>query len=250
MNADLGQLIQLQELDLQVVELQKRIQQIPNELEELNSQLSQDEAALAAIQDNGKENDAQRRRLERDVEDLRQKLAKYKTQLMDVKTNQEYQAMLREIDGVERAIQEKEDEVLERMLEADELAEQAAAADRELQTLRQDAAKRQQELKAFTSEADQRIATLRDERERLSRSVPGELLGDYQKQASKQKNGLAMAEVRNQSCQACHVKVRPQVVAEIRTGKIHSCDSCGRILYLLAPAKPEGSLAEEARKNG
>ena len=40
------------------------------------------------------------------------------------------------------------------------------------------------------------------------------------------------AEVKNELCSACHVRIRPQVYAELlRNEEIHVCDSCSRILF-------------------
>jgi len=41
-----------------------------------------------------------------------------------------------------------------------------------------------------------------------------------------------MAAARDQSCQICHVRMRPQLFSEIKTNqRIVTCESCNRILY-------------------
>ncbi len=46
------------------------------------------------------------------------------------------------------------------------------------------------------------------------------------------RRGLGLAEAKDELCTACHVRIRPQVLADIlRTGDIFVCDSCSRILF-------------------
>ncbi len=62
-----------------------------------------------------------RRALEGDVDLLRPKLSKLKDQLMSVKTNREYTAMLHEIQTAEAQIRAEEDKVLDIMEEMESM---------------------------------------------------------------------------------------------------------------------------------
>ena len=55
------------------------------------------------------------------LQDLEAKRSKYKGQLMEVKTNKEYTAMLHEIEAVEREIRGREDQILAEMEKAESL---------------------------------------------------------------------------------------------------------------------------------
>ena len=66
-----------------------------------------------------KELSNQRRTLEGEVELLNSKLSRLKEQLMAVKTNKEYTAMLHEIQAVEDKIRSEEDKILEIMEETE-----------------------------------------------------------------------------------------------------------------------------------
>jgi predicted nucleic acid-binding Zn-ribbon protein len=55
-----------------------------------------------------------------------------------------------------------------------------------------------------------------------------------------------MAEAKDEHCQVCHVRLRPQVYNEIRIGdQILRCDSCGRILFYLGPANASEQQADQ-----
>ena len=246
MNEQLEHLLRLQEADLEILDLQIKIKKIPQEIQILEENLQQSQGAFEAVEERLVENREARRLQEGEVEDLRQKLSKYKNQLMEVKSNKEYQAMQHEIEGVEKAISEHEDGILERMMEADELKDELQSAQREAQQREKEVQQQHKEMEAFASQADQEIARLMERKEELSQSVASSVLAQYQRIAAAN-SGVAMAEARDQSCQACHVRLRPQVFAELRTNsEIHRCDSCSRILYYLPPPPEESQAAQES----
>ena len=71
-----------------------------------------------------------------ELQDLETKRSKYKSQLMDVKTNKEYTAMLHEIEGVERDIRAREDQILAEMERAEGLAAEVKAEEAEFKRWR------------------------------------------------------------------------------------------------------------------
>jgi predicted nucleic acid-binding Zn-ribbon protein len=50
------------------------------------------------------------------------------------------------------------------------------------------------------------------------------------------RGGVALTTISNGSCEACHVRLRPQLIAEVRTHRdIILCENCSRILYYVPP---------------
>ena len=79
------------------------------------------------------------------------------------------------------------------------------------------------------------LAKLREEKAAVeSRIIDKELLERYRRIAAARK-GIALAEAKNELCDVCHVRIRPQMYADLlRTDEIHFCDSCSRILFAVA----------------
>jgi hypothetical protein len=44
-----------------------------------------------------------------------------------------------------------------------------------------------------------------------------------------------MAEVDGNICSFCYVQIPPQMIMELKAGKVMFCKTCGRLLYLRAP---------------
>lgn len=230
-NSELQRLIRLQELDLKIVELKEKSQQIPHQLELLDQSLETTRRHFEDSHQRTEEEHRQRRLLEGEVEMLRQKLSRYKDQLMEVKTNREYQAMLHEIANVEGEIRRQEDQILEGMLAADEWEQNVREARRRVEETEKQVAAQRQELAAFARQSEEEITRLQGERPRLLEQIPSLLVGQYEKIAAARR-GVALAEARDQSCQACHVKLRPQLFNDLKLNRsIITCESCNRILY-------------------
>ena len=75
------------------------------------------------------------------------------------------------------------------------------------------------------------LVKLNDEKGLIESQIESELLSRYRRIARAQR-GVALAEAKDELCSACHVRIRPQMYAElIRTETIYFCDSCSRILF-------------------
>ena len=69
------------------------------------------------------------------------------------------------------------------------------------------------------------------------------------------RRGVAVSAIKDGTCQACRVTVRPQQIMQARKGdEIVLCESCKRILYVpppapgaAAPAAPEAVAGEGGR---
>jgi hypothetical protein len=61
----------------------------------------------------------------------------------------------------------------------------------------------------------------------------------YNRISARIRDGVAVAEARNNSCSACFMALRPQMMAEVRRGdEIIFCDNCNRILYYAPTDQP------------
>lgn len=235
MNPDLQALIDLQELDLRLVQLQARIKQIPGEIQLLERRVGEARSRSERSQHKLQEANRERRRLEGEVELLRGKLSRYRSQQLEVKSNREYQILLNEIGNTQETISAKEDEIIVCLLAIDDQEEELRRVRLKLAEEEKEISALRKELEDFVGQSEDELSRLHEERERIRRAIPEGLLRQYERIASV-RNGVALAEVRDQACQGCHVKLRPQLCAELRTNQqIALCESCNRILYYSGP---------------
>lgn len=234
MNPRLEQLIHLQRVDSDLRRAQGGLVEIPKRKAELEAELAAARAHLEGAKAALDESLKARRRHEGSLQDLEGKRSRYRGQLMEVKTNKEYTAMLHEIEAVEREIRALEDQVLSEMEKAESLTaevktEEGAFKARE-ERHRTDLRALEERSRALEADA----ARLGAERDEVARGLDEDTLDLFQRVA--RLRGSAMAEARDGMCQVCHVKLRLQMFSDIkRNEEIMQCPACNRILYYEPP---------------
>jgi predicted nucleic acid-binding Zn-ribbon protein len=165
------------------------------------------------------------------VATVQTRLAKYKDQLLEVKTNREYTAMLHEIEAAQNDIKVREDRILEIMMESDELGAELKKSETALKASEKEIASERAALETEMSTLRSALDRATAARQKLAGEIDRRALAVFE-QIAKSRKGLAVAEARNGLCTICHVRLRPQVFNEIRQNAgIIQCDSCQRILY-------------------
>jgi len=100
--------------------------------------------------------------------------------------------------------------------------------------LREDQQKVDQERTQLIEQNQRDLSALESnlkERKGLEISISSDLMPRYER-VRKARGGIAVAAARNEVCEICQVRIRPQVFQEIRRNdQIIACDACQRILY-------------------
>lgn len=232
----LERLIALQKADASIQAETDRIQSTPQAIAQVDARIRDLEAKLEGGKEGLKTAQKERRSIEGEVEAIKQKLSKYQGQLMEVKTNDQYRAMLHEIEGTKSEIARREERILESMLLADELALQVKGLEKGFQADHQALEHEKAALVTEGSEAETRRSALIAARGEAAQGIDRETLAAYQRVAQ-MRGGIAVAELRDELCLGCRVKVRPHVCQQVRIGDdLFQCDSCGRFLYEILPA--------------
>jgi uncharacterized protein len=238
MNSDLQHLIRLQQLDTDIESARRRIAEIPSVQLALDARLAEQQAAVAATRQRLAESQTARRASEGDVASLQTRLSKYKGQLMEVKTNKEYQAMQKEIATAEEGVRAQEDRILEQMEEAETLGRELKVAEAALKAQQDEIARERQRLTEEAAALHARTIDTSSARTALAKELSPTALRLFE-HVSKQRKGLAVAEARDGICTVCHVRLRPQVFNEVRRNEsLIQCESCLRILYFSPAAVP------------
>ena len=231
MNQDLKQLIRLQAIDLAIQELRTRIDRFPGISKALDEQLRSAQAGIEKAKENAKNNQANRKKLEAEIGSIETKISKYRDQMMSVKTNEEYRALQHEIEHAQSAIRKIEDDILTLMMEAESSQTEIKSAEVQL---KEDQKKVDQERKQLTEVNQRDLSALESylkERKEIEALISADLVPRYER-VRKARGGIAVAAARNEVCEICQVRIRPQIYQEIRhNDQIIACDACQRILY-------------------
>jgi predicted nucleic acid-binding Zn-ribbon protein len=240
LHSDLQHLIQLQEIELTADRIRRRIESIPAAQAALDARVADQTAQVAAVKERLTANQTARREIEKDLAAVQTRLSKYKDQLMEVKTNKEYQAMQTEISVAEQNVRSQEDRLLDRMEETETLTAELKSAETALKTAQVETARERQALETERASLDGDLARASVERSAVAASLPPTALSTFE-QLTKHRKGLALSEAREGHCSQCHVRLRPQVFNEVRRNdSLIQCENCSRILYFI-PAATAGA---------
>ncbi len=230
MHPDLEKLIALQQADGEVARLREEIATLPRRVAVIEAKLAGTQARIEKAQQGLAANQTVRRKLETQIQDHREKVSKYREQSVAVKTNEQYKALLHEIEFAEQQIRACEDKILEGMVDSEAREAALKAGEAELRAEMAEIEKEKAEARARTAEDEKLMAEQNARREELRAGVSADVLEHYDRVLHARKT--AVAEARAQNCTACNVLLRPQTYNDVRSNQqIVTCDSCGRILF-------------------
>jgi uncharacterized protein len=235
--AILKHLLDLQALDIRLFDVRTRLAAFPKRLAEVEARVAAAKSDLEKSKAAQLSTLKERKKYELDVDQWKEKVRKYKDQLYEVKTNEAYKTLQHEIQTVEREIAKSEDRLLEQMVASEEYDRRVKAAEKALAEIEAAARADRAKIQAEQTAADEERAKLEAERQQVITEVPEDLLDHYTRIAKKH-GGVALAEIREETCTQCGVRVRPHVFQELRredNKELYHCETCTRILYFVEP---------------
>lgn len=237
MNPAIPQMLELQRLDQALAALRAELEGMPKKLREADAKLNGDRAALASTKEALTQALGERKKLELDVEQWRERAKKYRGQSSSVKTNEAYKALQQEIAGAEAEASKGEDRVLEQMMAVEETERRTKRLEAELKESEKAIAAEKQHIESRFAEKKKSWEAATAERKADARKMSADMLELYERIAKKHP-GTVMAQVRDGQCRACGVRVLPHTVQLLESDadeELFRCESCGRIFYSLEP---------------
>jgi len=231
MLASLEHLLVLQDRDRRIASLKAEAARIPHEIAAVQKRVQDESARLEAAKQQLKQIEADRKKLEVEADTKRTQITKYRVQLNQIKSNAEYQALLKEINNVEQEIVHLEDVELGLMEKTEQLQPLLKQEEAQLKEITGKGETEQADLKKRVQAAEKELAQLRAERKTLAGQADTDLLARYDR-LMKSKGDCAIVPILHGNCGGCHLNLPPQAVHDAKDGgEVVSCDYCGRILY-------------------
>lgn len=231
MHPDLATLLDLQEKDLALLDVDRRLQAALDEHDALDQELARRHRAREVLQERVTAIAKEREALETRIESLRAIQEARRGRMEHVKTAREAQALTTELDMARSIIAREEgewlklaDQVSRLEHEVRQAGEAAAAVEVEQEMPRTGLAERETALQA------EREAILA-ERDAIARRVGAPLLARYERLRSVRATAVIVA-MHGTACGACHTAVPMSRRNQIRSATlIEGCEGCGVLLY-------------------
>ena len=231
MLAIIEQLLVVQDRDRRIGQLKAELTRIPHEIASVEARVKEEAARLESARTELKHIEAEKKKLEIEADSKRAQVIKYKGQLSLIKSNTEYQALLKEIAKAEEEICHVEDVELEFMEKTEQLQ---PALKEEQETLKRVMAKAEAEkaeLQKRSGAIAKELEQLQAERAELASKTDESALNRYER-LLKSKGDLAIVPIKHGNCGGCHLQLPPQVVHNAKHGtEPASCDYCSRLLF-------------------
>jgi len=230
MQDDLEMLLQLQVIDYDLGELERSKEYIPDMMENLRREIEESGKQYSDAQQELSDSMVSQKNLELVVQEKQEELKKLQNQMMAIKTNKEYDALVSQIDLVKETINENETTLLEVIEKIEKLENEIGDIEKKSEETSQQNKKQLGILQEKMDSVGTKVKMKEDERSNITVRIPRQIMSTYDR-VRKNRGGAAVVPVRKRACGGCYKSLPPHVIQEIkRHNQLITCDNCGRIL--------------------
>jgi len=227
---DLEMLLKLQVIDYDLGELERSKEYIPDMMENLKREIKEAIDIYEKAANDLSESKVALKNLELEVGTHQADLKKLQSQMMSIKTNKEYDALISQIDNVKEAISERETTILELIEKVEMLEGSIDDHKKKSEELKDQNEKQLAILQEKMDSVGTKIHSKEEERGMIIVNVPKRTMSVYER-VRKNRGGDVVITVKKRACGACYKALPPHRIQEIKRGdQIITCDNCGRML--------------------
>ncbi|RLC04269.1 MAG: hypothetical protein DRH90_09100 [Deltaproteobacteria bacterium] len=231
MREQISILVRLQTIDSDIQKIESRLGKVDGEIAALDSELDEFESSIKEKVAIGEKYQKTFRSLESDANMNLPKIAKSKEKLTSVKTNKEYQALLKEVEDLKTANSKIEDQMLEILEQSDTAEAQLSEKNQEFEFAKNRVAGEKAGITMAAEKDRTRLAELQVDFQTVLDTVNPDILKAFRSVRSRIGN-LAVAKVEDAVCAGCHMNIPPQMYNELqRFESLMYCPQCQRIIY-------------------
>jgi predicted nucleic acid-binding Zn-ribbon protein len=233
MNPTVEALLVLQERDSRVTHLTSELDHLPRQIAQVEAELASRSATFDELKSRTRQIEADRKKLDLDVQAKQAAIARYKSQQQQTRKNEEFAALNHEIEHAEKEIAALEDGELELMEAYEKGLAQVGEAQKELTVFQDKAKQKKADLEKRGAAFAAELITAKEKQAEAEKAVPEDALVRYRR-ILKSKKDVAIVPIRHGACGGCHMKVTSQTALTAKGGEqLVACDNCGRLVYWL-----------------
>jgi predicted nucleic acid-binding Zn-ribbon protein len=232
LKAQIRHLVHLQTLDTEIYALKSEKELKPREIETIDTAFAEKKKHLESLEQALLNLQKQRKDKELELATKDENIKKLQTQLYQLKTNKEYQAMIQQIEGERANASVIEDQILGIFDQTDKAKNEINQEKKKLEEEERICQGQKKIIQDRIREIDDRLAQLETQRKQILPDIESKMLAQYER-ILHNRDGLAIVSVKDNSCQGCNMYVPAQVINLIRMyERIITCEVCNRILYI------------------
>ncbi len=204
--------------------VEERIESLSRQMAAMDQQVTEGQLQLDGVKKQYRSDENEIRSIEAGVE-------KSDAKLGSVKTNKEYQSILKEIDDLKLKKGVIEDRMIEMLEQIEKVEKQVKVLKADRADLAREIEEQQNLIRKEAEERSRELASLSREREEIWAELEPKMQKIYGR-AKQQGKGTAVAAVVDGVCQVCRMNIPPQAFIELlRLDSMSMCPNCQRIIY-------------------
>lgn len=230
--AQFEMLISLEKIELNKREVQKELDAVAAKVAELEDELKTFRAQVEGEKENLQACQERYAEFEEQIQTNDSLVVKIEAKRRSVKTEREYQSLIKEEEQLRARKSQMEEEMIACMDQIETATQSIADKEEELVQIRTQVEEDIRNVKTEAGESERRHAALTGEWEQMASDIDARLLDKFVKIKRQTSDGRALAPVKNAICMACHMNIPPQMYNELqRFDSLKLCPFCYRILY-------------------
>ncbi|MCD6459859.1 hypothetical protein J7L67_04240, partial [bacterium] len=217
MRKEMLKLLAVQDIDLKIIELKKLQKSLPETLELLKKDVEQKKIGLENAKQSLQDTKSAQKSIEMDISSNKQTVVKYQNQLLQIKSNVQYKALLSEIKSIDKKSSQLEDKLLDKMMQADKNQQLISDAQDDLKKSEQRLTNEENNIKNKIVEVNQETTRLNEQRKQIASDINKRALKIYEKIIKKKQP--AIVTIHEKICEGCFMKLTPNDANEVHKGK-------------------------------
>ncbi len=227
----LEKLVELQKLEIEAEKIRSRHKSLPIRIHELDEEFKVFQDAIERRRTEFEDRQKLKKEKDRQLLAGQEAMKKTRDRLSEVKTNKEYQSMLKEIETSEKKNGKIEEEIIILLDGLEVASREMKQQEGEFETSRLACENKKKDLQDDVDSLQGRLKELLGGVETMRKDISPDLLRRYDR-IKAFANGVAVVPVRKEICSGCHMAIPPQMYNELQTGsEILTCPNCNRIIF-------------------
>ena len=213
--------------------MENELQNLPKAMAALDHSIDIEKQSIAIATTELRTLETRNKTLDGEITSLGEQIVRQKNKQLEVKKNEEYQALENEIANLASKVNEKEDEQIEVLIKIDDARQTAKIAEEKITLRVIDLEKQRVELDDRENELKQNIEELSQEISLSRQEVEMPMLEVYDRTKKILTKPPYIAPIEDQKCSGCNLRVSNDVISSVLVEqKLTQCDQCGRIVYV------------------
>ncbi len=224
-------LVKLQKIETEINSTKSVLDDVPQKLGSLDARLTEFEQIMADEESQLDDLKKTYRSHNSDVETNLSTIQKNQEKLQAIKSNKEYQALLKGIEELKKQNSKIEDGMIQYLERMEEIEKSIQARKDEYTQLKKQTEKEKKAMEKKAAEGKKRLARLDTDWNNVSKTVGSGLLEKFVTIKS-QGGGIALVPVKDAVCCGCNMNIPAQMYNELqRLDSLRHCPHCQRMIY-------------------